>query len=70
MPGEDGYEFLRKVRALPADQGGRTPAVALTACASPHERLEALRAGFQVHLAKPAQPAELVSIVGSLSHDR
>jgi CheY-like chemotaxis protein len=67
MPGEDGYELMRKVRALPPEQGGTTPAAALTAFASQDERLNVLRAGFQAHLAKPANPAELIATVAGLT---
>ncbi|HEV7501873.1 MAG TPA: response regulator, partial [Vicinamibacteria bacterium] len=66
MPEESGYDLLRKVRALPADRGGRTPAVALTAYATAHDRVQALRAGFQTHVTKPVQPAELAEVVASL----
>lgn len=71
MPGEDGYTLIRKLRALAADQGGRTPAAALTAYARVEDRLQALRAGFQIHLAKPIEPIELVTVVSNLaSHAR
>ena len=66
MPGEDGYTFLRKLRALPPDAGGRTPAAALTAFARSEDRMRALRAGYQTHIAKPVDPAELVAVVASL----
>jgi CheY-like chemotaxis protein/anti-sigma regulatory factor (Ser/Thr protein kinase) len=66
MPGEDGYELLSRVRSLPVEQGGSTPALALTAYAGPDDRLHVLRAGFQMHLAKPAHPAELIAAVASL----
>jgi CheY-like chemotaxis protein len=67
MPEEDGWELLRRVRALPADQGGLIPAVALTAYASEGDRRTALRSGFQGHLAKPAHPADLVATVARLA---
>ncbi len=71
MPGRDGYELLRAIRVLPATQGGRIPAVALTAYATSEDRDRALRAGFQVHLAKPVEPAKLISAIASLaSHTR
>jgi PAS domain S-box-containing protein len=63
MPDEDGYVMIRKLRALPADQGGELPAVALTAFASPADREKALASGFQRHLAKPVEPVELAKIV-------
>lgn len=67
MPGEDGYALIRKVRELDADIGGRIPAVALTGYARVEDHTEALLAGFQLHVAKPVRPAELVAIVASLS---
>jgi CheY-like chemotaxis protein len=67
MPGRDGYALMREIRRLPDSKGGRTPAVALTAYASTDHRLRALRAGFQIHVAKPAQPAELTTVVASLA---
>jgi PAS domain S-box-containing protein len=66
MRDEDGYDLIRKVRALPADQGGRTPAAALTAYGRLEDRMKALSAGFQLHVAKPVDPAELVAVVASL----
>jgi CheY-like chemotaxis protein len=70
MPGMDGYELMRTVRDRPADRGGRIPAAALTAYARPEDRAAALRAGFQLHLAKPVQPAELAAVVSSLAGRR
>ncbi len=70
MPGEDGYEYIRKVRALPADQGGRTPAAALTAFARAEDRTRALRAGYQTHVTKPVEPTELSAVVASLAISR
>jgi len=66
MPGEDGYDLIRKVRALPAERGGRTPAVALTAYAREEDRVEALRSGFQKHVSKPIEPGRLVTVVSGL----
>jgi PAS domain S-box-containing protein len=63
MPDEDGYVMIQKLRALPADEGGQLPAVALTAFASPADREKALASGFQRHLAKPVEPVELAKIV-------
>jgi two-component system CheB/CheR fusion protein len=60
LPGEDGYEFIRKVRALEADQGFRIPAMALTAYAGPVHRDKALAAGFDEQVSKPVVPGELV----------
>ncbi len=67
MPGEDGYAFIRRVRALAPEQGGRTPAAALTAFARPEDRTRALRAGYQSHIAKPVDSAELAAVVASLA---
>jgi CheY-like chemotaxis protein len=66
IPGMDGYELIRRVRALPAERGGDVPAVALTALARAEDRTRALLAGFQTHLAKPVQPTELMAAIGSL----
>ena len=67
MPGMDGYEFMRRIRARPAEEGGRVPAATLTARAVTEDRLESLRAGFQNHLAKPIEPGELVDVVATLA---
>ncbi len=67
MPGSDGYHFLRQVRALNEDQGGKTPALALTAYARSEDRMQAIRAGFQMHVPKPVEPAELITMVASLA---
>jgi PAS domain S-box-containing protein len=66
MPVEDGYQFIGRVRALPAERGGRVPAIALTAYARYEDRLKALRAGYQMHVPKPVELAELVAVVLSL----
>jgi PAS domain S-box-containing protein len=70
LPGEDGYALIGKVRTLPADQGGRTPAAALTAYGTVEDRIRAVSAGFQVHIAKPVQPAELAAVVVTLAARR
>ena len=67
MPGEDGYALIRKVRALAPEQGGSTPAVALTAYARTEDRLKALMAGFQVHAVKPVDATELLALVATLA---
>jgi hypothetical protein len=67
MPGESGYELMRKVRALSADEGGLTPAIALTAYARDEDRVRTLAAGFQRHIAKPARPDDLSSAVAALA---
>ena len=65
MPGEDGYALMGRVRAL-SGAGSRIAAIALTAHARPEDRLKALDAGFQYHLAKPVEPAELISVIATL----
>ncbi len=67
MPDEDGYSFISRVRKQPLERGGSIPALALTAYARADDRLSAIRAGFQHHLAKPVEPAELIAIVASLA---
>ncbi|HET7057241.1 MAG TPA: ATP-binding protein, partial [Nitrospiraceae bacterium] len=67
MPGEDGYEFIRKVRKMDPDQNGCIPAVALTAYARGEDRIRALSAGFQMHVSKPVEPAELAAVVASFA---
>jgi signal transduction histidine kinase/CheY-like chemotaxis protein len=67
LPGVDGYELLRRVRALGEDAGGKVAAIALTAFARSEDRTRALRAGFLVHIAKPVEPAELVATVASVA---
>ena len=66
MPGESGYDLLRRVRALPSERGGRVPALAFTAYSSNQDRLDSLDAGFQAHLAKPTDPARLVAMITAL----
>jgi CheY-like chemotaxis protein len=65
MPTEDGYAFIRRVRALGPARGGAVPAVALTAYAREEDRAAALEAGFDAHLAKPVEPAELAALVAT-----
>jgi PAS domain S-box-containing protein len=67
MPDVDGFELLKRVRALGADRGGRVPAIALTAFARSEDRTRALRAGFLVHVSKPVDPSELVATVASVA---
>ena len=67
MPGEDGYEFIRKVRQLDPPPRGRLPAVALTAYATVEDHARALEAGFQTHVAKPVDPGDLVRVVASVA---
>lgn len=63
MPDVDGYQLIQRIRALPDTRGGRTPAIALTAFARPEDRVRAMRAGFQNHVAKPLDPAELFAVL-------
>ncbi|HZI07442.1 MAG TPA: PAS domain S-box protein [Archangium sp.] len=63
LPGESGYELLQRIRALPAEEGGRTPAIALTAYARAEDRERALRAGFDMHVPKPIEEAELLAVL-------
>ena len=67
MPDEDGYSLIRKLRQLEAQRGGKLPAIALTAYAGSDDRRQALLAGFQMHLTKPVDAAELVAVVASLT---
>jgi CheY-like chemotaxis protein len=67
MPFEDGYALIKRVRTRAPERGGLVPAVALTAYASPSDRLAALAAGFQAHVAKPYEPAEVAALVRRLS---
>ena len=67
MSGEDGYELIRKVRALPPEGGGRIPALALTAYARTEDKSRALSAGYQMHLAKPVELTDLLAAVAKLA---
>jgi CheY-like chemotaxis protein len=67
MPGEDGYSFIRKVRKLNEESGGKIPAATLTAYVGRKEYLRSLEAGFQAHITKPVEWDELVIVVASLA---
>ena len=68
MPEEDGFELIRQVRGLRSCKlGGQIPAAAITAYVSDRERQQAIDAGFQVHLAKPVYPAQLIEMVANLT---
>lgn len=67
LPGEDGYTLLSKVRAMEAERGARIPAAAVTAYAREEDRRQALLAGFQLHVPKPVNPAQLVAVVANLA---
>jgi PAS domain S-box-containing protein len=66
MPGEDGYSLIRRIRAMPAENGGRTPAVALTAYAREEDAQRAFSAGYQMHVVKPVEPDRLMDVVANL----
>jgi PAS domain S-box-containing protein len=66
MPGEDGYSLAERVRALPADEGGHIPSVALTAYTRAEDRAKALAAGFTTHIGKPVDPEHLIATVASV----
>ncbi|GAA6618875.1 PAS domain S-box protein [Scytonema sp. NUACC26] len=74
MPNEDGYALIREVRSLErtgkiplSEQGAKIPAAALTAYARAEDRMRALQEGFQIHLPKPVEPAELATVIASLA---
>jgi PAS domain S-box-containing protein len=67
MSGEDGYTFIRRLRSIEETHGSALPAVALSAYARSDDRTKAIRSGFQNHLAKPVEPAELLAVVSSLA---
>lgn len=67
MPEEDGYSFIGKVRSLPREKGGETPAAALSAYARDEDRVQALAAGYQMHIAKPIGASQLVTMVAKLA---
>jgi CheY-like chemotaxis protein len=67
MPEEDGYSFIRRVRALGADDGGDIPSIALTAFTSDTDREKALGAGFTIHLSKPIDPIDLICALKNLA---
>jgi signal transduction histidine kinase/ActR/RegA family two-component response regulator len=72
MPGEDGYSLIRRLRAMEPEQGGRIPAIALTAYSRNKDRALALAAGFQMHMPKPVDAAELAraiaGVIGQSGH--
>lgn len=67
MPGEDGYELIARVRALPPELGGCIPALAVTAFTREEDRVRALLAGYTAHLGKPVDPAELVMLATNVT---
>jgi len=67
MPVVGGYEFIRRLREYERPLGKKTPAVSLTAFARIEDRVRSLAAGYQMHVAKPIEPGELLTIVASLA---
>jgi CheY-like chemotaxis protein len=67
MPNEDGFAFIRRVRELDADAGGKTPAIALSAYTRGEDKAKALAAGFDEHVGKPVAPEPLVALVASMA---
>ena len=67
MPDEDGYSFIGRVRSLPREKGGETPAAALTAYARDVDRRQALDAGYQMHIAKPIAASQLITMIARLA---
>jgi CheY-like chemotaxis protein len=70
MPAIDGYGLMRRVRKMDPDRGGKIPAIALTAYTRVEDRIRALVAGFQIHIAKPFEPVELLTVVESIVNRR
>jgi PAS domain S-box-containing protein len=68
LPGEDGYKLISRVRALPAEHGGKLPAAAITAYARSDDAVRALAAGYQRHAPKPIQPTTLAALVAGLAN--
>ncbi len=67
MPDRDGYDLIREIRSRDPERGGKIPAVAVTAYARAEDRVRVLAAGFQMHIAKPIDPDELIAVVASLT---
>jgi CheY-like chemotaxis protein len=70
LPGEDGYELIRKIRSLPESEGGATPAIALTGYVSVQDRNLAINAGFHDHVSKPVDPKLLLALLSNLRGER
>ena len=66
MPGENGYSLIRQLRQLEVERGGKIPAIALTAYARSEDRAAAIAAGFQLHVSKPVDPAQLAAVVANI----
>ena len=67
MPDMDGYMLIRQIRSMSPEQGGQIPAIALTAYAGESNQQQALKAGFQWHLAKPVEPMDVISVIIALT---
>jgi PAS domain S-box-containing protein len=67
MPDEDGYMLIERVRKLPPEEGGKIPAIALTALERPNDRIRALASGFSMHVPKPVEPEELAMVIANLT---
>ena len=67
MPGSDGYDLIRQIRGLPPEKGGKIAAIALTAYTRVEDRLQALRGGYDMHVPKPVELAELVAVAASVA---
>jgi signal transduction histidine kinase/ActR/RegA family two-component response regulator len=68
MPGGDGYSMIKRIRELPAEEGGRVPAIALSAFASNDNKKKALESGFQKYSTKPFEPDHLIPAIVELAH--
>jgi PAS domain S-box-containing protein len=66
MPGVDGYDLIKQVRNLPPQRGGKVPAIALTAYTRTEDRLQSLRAGYDMHVPKPVELAELIAVASTV----
>ncbi|MDN5935559.1 MAG: response regulator, partial [Nitrosospira sp.] len=67
MPEKSGYQFMREVRNLPAESGGKTPAIAVTAFARAEDKISAINAVYQEYLTKPVEPRELIDAICKLA---
>ena len=66
LPGDDGYALIQKLRAWEAPRGASIPALAVSAHARAEDRTRAIAAGYQMHIAKPLEPADFVAAIGHL----
>jgi hypothetical protein len=66
MPDQDGYTFIKEIRQLPPENGGNTPAIALTGYVRVEDRMKALDAGFEMFVPKPLEASELCTVVASV----